>query len=678
MSSITTYIRDKHALWYKFLLFICSTIVIVLFFPKEEAFKYEVEKLLDKPWNYEQFVAPFDFPIYKTSEELNKEKKEIKLASKFYFFRNNTINSTNTFDAFLLRIKNKKTLALCKMIFDTIVQKGIIETSDITDGQKNSFLIVLIEKNQEEEISLGDFFTLKKADAFVIEKLKFLPPIEANMLRDSIENFISVNVFYNKEFSNKVMKQNLENILPTHGKIIKGQTIIDKGEIITAEKMQVLNSLRIELKQNNAGLASDNYLLLLGQILVVAMCLSMMMLFLLFFRKNIFSLNSEITFIFLLIILFVVVCCKVTENAAFSIFFIPFTIAPIIIRTFFDSRTALFAHLNIIILCSFLAPERFEFIFIQLFAGIGAIFSVAALSKRSQLFNSIIAVFVTYVIGYVSLQLIFDSRSASFKLIDFLPLAISSATVLFAYPLIYISEKVFGFVSDFTLLELADSNSPLLRDLAQKAPGTFQHSMQVASLAEEAIHKVGGSALLVRAGAMYHDIGKTNNPRYFIENMVGGINPHDDLAFEDSAKIIIQHVIDGVEIAKENKLPNQLIDFIRTHHGSTLTRYFFRNYQLQHKDEVIDENKFRYPGPIPFSKETAVLMMADSVEAASRSLKTYDAQNIDKLVDGVIDYQINENQFLNSDITFRDINQIKKIFKKRLMNIYHVRVEYPR
>jgi putative nucleotidyltransferase with HDIG domain len=250
--------------------------------------------------------------------------------------------------------------------------------------------------------------------------------------------------------------------------------------------------------------------------------------------------------------------------------------------------------------------------------------------------------------------------------------------VLFAYPLIYLSEKIFGFVSDFTLLELGDSNSPLLRELAQKAPGTFQHSLQVASLAEEAVYKVGGNPLLVRTGAMYHDIGKMNNSRYFIENMVGGVNPHEEMAYEESARIIISHVIDGIELAKENKLPEQIIDFIRTHHGTTLTRYFYRHYQLEHQDEVIDEDKFRYPGPVPFSRETAVLMMADSVEAASRSLKKYDAGSIDELVDRVIGSQIAENQFLNSDITFRDINSIKKIFKKRLMNIYHVRIEYPR
>ncbi|MBC7864125.1 MAG: HDIG domain-containing protein, partial [Bacteroidia bacterium] len=520
------------------------------------------------------------------------------------------------------------------------------------------------------------FFTLQQADEFIEDRLKSLPFQQAQDLRDSIESYLSVNVFYNKELSEKALNQNFSNVLAVHGKIIKGQTIINKGEIVGEEKMKILTSLRSELK-TNTNKSTGNYLLLGGKVMMTGMCLGMMMLFLLFFRKDIFSQNSEITFIFILMILFVVVSSKVAETGSY-IFYIPFSIAPILIRTFFDTRTALFTHLNIVIMASFLAPERFEFIFIELFAGIGAIFSVAALSRRSQLFTSIIAIFFTYVLAFLSLELILESKTLSIKLSDFIPFAVSSALVLFAYVLIFISEKVFGFVSDFTLLELGDSNSPLLRELAQKAPGTFQHSLQVASLAEEAVYKVGGNPLLVRTGAMYHDIGKMKAPRYFIENMVGGVNPHDEMAYEDSAQIIINHVIEGIEMAKENKLPDQVIDFIRTHHGTTLTRYFYRHYQMEHKDEVIDEDKFRYPGPIPYSKETAILMMADSVEAASRSLKKYDAQSIDELVDRVIGSQVEENQFINSDITFRDITNIKKIFKKRIMNIYHVRIEYPR
>jgi cyclic-di-AMP phosphodiesterase PgpH len=678
LSAIVTYIRDKHALWYKFLLYLFSLAAVVFFFPGEASFKYPLEKLQDKPWNYEHLTAPFDFPVYKTKVELEEERNDIVRSAKSYFFRNQSLLNAEGLDKFIRRMKNPKAAALCREVADSILARGIIETSEVTESKKSNSPVYIIDDNVEKEYMLGDFYTLKQADDFIRVKLNTLPVNEAYALRDSIESYISVNIFYNKEFSEKVVGQNLGNILPTRGKIIKGQSIIDKGEIVTAERLNMLESLKEELKAGTHTDKSGSYLLLAGKVMVTGMCFGMMMLFLAFFRKNIFSQNSEITFIFILMVIFEVTSFRVAESGAFDLYYIPFTIAPILIRTFFDTRTALFAHLNIIIMVSFLSPEKFEFIFIQLFAGIGAIFSVAALSKRSQLFTSIIAVFFTYVLAYLSLELLLESKTSEIFLRDFIPFAISSAAVLLAYPMIYISEKVFGFVSDFTLLELSDSNSALLRELAQKAPGTFQHSLQVASLAEEAVYKVGGNPLLVRTGAMYHDIGKIRNPRFFIENMVGGVNPHEEVPYEESAKIIIQHVIDGIELAKEYKLPDQVIDFIRTHHGTTLTRYFYRHYQMEHEDEIIDEDKFRYPGPIPYSKETAVLMMADSVEAASRSLKKYDASSIDALVDGVISSQMEENQYINSDITFRDITNIKKIFKKRIMNIYHVRIEYPR
>jgi cyclic-di-AMP phosphodiesterase PgpH len=410
----------------------------------------------------------------------------------------------------------------------------------------------------------------------------------------------------------------------------------------------------------------------------VVLSLSMLMFYLYFFRKQIFSQNAEVTFIFITLLVFILLAARLATESESYLLYLPFSIAPILIRTFFDTRTSLFTHLNLIILVSFFAEDQFGFVFLQLFSGIAAIFSVAALSRRSQLFTSIIAVFISYAVSHVALKMTQNFHDFNFRFSELTPFLFSASMVIFAYPLIYLSEKSFGFISDFTLLELTGSNSKLLREMATITPGTFQHSMQVASLAEEAIFKVGGNPLLVRAGAMYHDIGKMKNPRYFIENRVGGTNPHEEITYEESASIIIRHVIDGIELGKANNLPDQIIDFIRTHHGTTLTRFFFRSHQLLHKDEIVDEGKFRYPGPIPFSKETAVLMMADSVEAASRSLKVYDAASIDQLVDRIIDSQIAENQFLNSDITFRDIHSIKKIFKRRLMNIYHVRIEYPR
>jgi putative nucleotidyltransferase with HDIG domain len=335
-------------------------------------------------------------------------------------------------------------------------------------------------------------------------------------------------------------------------------------------------------------------------------------------------------------------------------------------------------HLVTVLIISFMAPNRFEFAFIQLLGGMVAIFSIVNMRNRSQIFISSAIIFLTYSAAYVGMTIIQEGGSDVLTWQDFAWFGISALLTLFSYPFIFVFEKLFGFISDVSLLELSDTNGKLLRELASRAPGTFQHSLQVANLAEEAIYNIGGNALLVRTGALYHDIGKMEMPMYFIENQANGMNPHDEMSFDESAAMIISHVIKGIEIAKKNNLPEQIIDFIRTHHGTTITAYFFRSFQNAFPEQQIDESKFHYPGPIPFSKETAVLMMADSVEAASRSLKKYDAESIDNLVEKIITTQIEQNQFMNSDITFKDINTLKKIFKKKLMNVYHVRVEYPR
>ncbi len=356
---------------------------------------------------------------------------------------------------------------------------------------------------------------------------------------------------------------------------------------------------------------------------------------------------------------------------------LPFALVPILVRVFFDSRTALFTHLIVVLICSFFMADKLEFILLQLLSGIGTLFTVAEMRKRQQIVNAAALVFIFYVIIFVSYQVGFGTPQLVKKVSVYVPFDVSSVLVLLAYPIILLTEKVFGFISDFKLLELSDLNQPLLRQLSQEVPGTFQHSLQVANLAEEAIYYIGGNTLLVRTGAMYHDIGKIKNPNFFTENQAKGYSPHQEMDPAESAKIIINHVIVGVELAKANKLPEQIIDFIRTHHGTTYVGYFLNLMKEQSGSKVLNESEFRYPGPIPFSKETAVLMMADGVEAASRSLKSHDALSINELVDNIIDYKIAQNQFINSDITFKDITTIRKIFKKRLMNIYHARIEYP-
>jgi len=501
--------------------------------------------------------------------------------------------------------------------------------------------------------------------------------VDAKFILPLLENSIAHTIFYDKNTSKKVLKQAIDDISPSRDIILKDQSIISKGEIVDAKKFQVLESLKSEYEEQSGGTGSYLFILL-GQLLIVSMCLSVLIAFLMFFRNDIFLDNAKITFILILIILEVLMARSAVNSQLFSIYIFPFFVLPIIIRAFYDTRVALFVHLVTVLIISFLAPNSFEFAFVQLLGGMVAIFSIVNMRNRSQIFLSAILIFLTYSVAYIGITIIQEGGIDIINGLDFAWFGVSAMLTLFSYPLIFIFEKLFGFTSDVSLLELSDTNGKLLRELASRAPGTFQHSLQVANIAEEAIYAIGGNALLVRTGALYHDIGKMEMPMFFIENQANGMNPHEGMSFDESAAVIISHVIKGVEIAKEHSLPEQIIDFIRTHHGTSITAYFYRSFQNAFPEEKIDEAKFHYPGPIPFSKETAVLMMADSVEAASRSLKKYDVESIDNLVERIINTQIEQNQFVNADITFKDINTLKKIFKKKIMNIYHDRVEYPR
>ncbi len=663
MNSLFTRIRDKHALWYKGIVFTLSVIICAYVLPKEKHQDVSYVKTGDV-WLNEDLISPFDFLVKKTDSELAKDNKESQKHIAYY-------KKTNEIDfSFLNTIQglSPKEIASLTFVLDSLYKKGVCLTP-IPSSYENAN-IYIVENN---EVRLTD-------------KNKLLGATDIkNSLSGKINNAATINKIVNQLPSNVVFDEILSSEMATEipetdniykSKISKGEVLLKKNDIVSEEQKNILQSYHQELNEQKGEIST--FSVLTGQLLLCIMVLGIMMLFLAFFRKNIFSQNSQVTFIFLIILLIVIITSIVAKYNVNYVYAVPFCLVPILIRVFFDSRTSLFNFLNIILLCAFFVPDKFEFVFMQLITGIGTIFSVADMGKRSKLFVSALLTFIFYVISFVSYHMVNSTTQAIGTIENYIPFLISSVCVLFSFPLIYIFEKLFGFTSDFTLLELCDLNSPLLRQLSQKIPGTFQHSLQVANLAEEACYKIGGNPLLVRTGAMYHDIGKMSNPRFFTENQVGEVSPHEDLSSEESAQIIINHVIRGVEIAKENKLPEAVIDFIRTHHGTTTTRFFLHNYKKEHEGEIINEDLFRYPGPIPFSKETAILMMADGVEASSRSLKKYDAIAIDELVDKIINHQINENQFMNADITFRDINQIKKIFKKRLMNIYHVRIEYPR
>ena len=439
----------------------------------------------------------------------------------------------------------------------------------------------------------------------------------------------------------------------------------------------MLESMREEYEKNIAS-SSAYKLILVGKVILVTISMLVLILFLVAFKWDIFLNNKKLLLILILIIMMVGLTGFVVRENVALLYLVPICILPVIIRAFFDTRLALFVHIVTIIQIGFMVPNSFEFIFMQLIAGIIAIISVLNLEKRAQFFITSVYIFLTYVGIYLGMNLLQEGGLESVKINEIALYAGSATLTLFSYPLIYIFERLFGYYTDVSLMELSNTRSSLLRELAIKAPGTFQHSMVVANIAEEGMYAIGGNALLARTGALYHDIGKIFNPQFFIENQLIEINPHEDLSYEESAAIITQHVIKGVEIAKKYKIPEAIIDFIRTHHGTRKTIYFYTKQMKEFPDEKEVSEVFSYRGPIPFSKETAVVMMADSVEAASRSIKNKDEKKVNELVDSVIDDQISTDQFVNAAITFKDVNILKKIIKNKLMNIYHIRMEYPR
>lgn len=677
---------NKHSEIYKVLAFVLSIALIVYIFPHKGKFKYDLHNLKGKPWNYEDLVAPVDFAISKTKDQLLTERSEVYKNAKAYFKLDAKVHELKKVELEqaldkLLPGKSEnvrqKYINFSATLLDSLYARGIIQLSETFEAKSPDYSIYVMNDSVAEEFELSHFFTVQTAYDFIQANLKTYTTIESAVLLPIMENMIAQNIFWDREISDRLLQQELGNLSLTHGGFVKDQNIILKGEIVDDKKLQVLESLKLEYDKQ-LGSNMNSFLIIMGQTIVVTLCLLLLSIFLIMFRKEIFLNNSKLTFILLLIVMMVAMANLAIGFDKFNLYVLPFCLLPVIVRAFFDTRLALFAHIVTTLIIAFVSPNRFEFVFVQIVGGMAAIFSVISLRKRSQFFLTSLVVFASYLLAYIGINIIEDG---SFKGINWNItgwFAISALLTSFSYPLIFIFEKLFGFISDVSLMELSDTNSPLLRELASKAPGTFQHSLQVANIAEEVIYQIGGEPLLIRTAALYHDIGKMEAPIYFIENQQAEVNPHNELSYEESAAIIINHVIHGIELAKKHKLPQQIIDFIRTHHGTTSTWYFYKMYKNDHPNEQFDEEIFHYPGPIPFSKETAVLMMADSVEAASRSLKSYNEQSINELVDKIIDGQIALNQFVNSDITFREINLIKKILKKKLMSIYHVRVEYPR
>jgi len=700
MKKYFRWIRQNLNSIYRLLLFTIALGVLSILYPNIGNFRYEYQK--GKPWMHETLIAPFDFAIHKTESELNENRDSLLANYSPYFHLSSDVvkDITSKFDSNFdrkwlafsqtdffrnLRYSEAKTAFEKKRLqlyfqdmIESIYDIGIIDTSNPKlQLPKNINRSV---NNVSEKIATHYLYTPKLAYEFILNNLTndFQNESYHIFFQDlNLDTFLTPNLLYDEDMSGKVKKSMLSTISLTKGLIKSGTRIVLIGDIIDDDTFRILESLKREY-ESILGSSQSHYLIMGGQSLLILACLVLLFLYLRNFRPQILEDNKKLLFILLLIVLFVGLSSLAIEFPAINIYIIPFVLIPVVLRTLLDSRSALFIFIISLLLNGFLAPNSFEFLFLQLSAGIMAIYSLPQLERRGQLVITAVITFFTYSIVYFAFAITQEGSIQEIEWKNFMWFAINGLLLTFSYSLIYIFEKLFGFISDVTLIELSNQNHPILRQLIQHSPGTFQHSLTVSNLAEAAINEIGGNPLLVRTGALYHDIGKMKNPAFFIENQMSNRNPHDDLEFDKSAQIITDHVKYGIQIAKKHKLPQQIIDFIETHHGSGRVQYFYTSFKNKYPDKEIDEEKFTYPGPDPFSKETAVLMMADSVEAASRSLKEKTPETIGNLVISLIDKQISENRFEMADISFKNIHQVKQIFTQMLINIYHARIEYPK
>ena len=681
MKSLKTGKRFSYKdLLYKSLIFIATVSVIVYFLPNEGKFNYQFD--INKPWKYGLLQASFDFPIYKNDMQVQKEQDSILATYQPYFHI-----EKNAEKEMIERLREdyNKTLRhslpgtdyirYIERMLKEMYRNGIIAGNDLTRMEEDSITAIrTVEQNTATSRPVGQLYTVKDAYEYLLNadtthyKKKVLQQCNLN-------NYITPNLIYDEAKSEAAQKDLLSNISYANGFVLNGQKIIDRGEIVNEQTYNILESLRKEWEKRSDSL-QEKRLTLAGQILYVGIFLFCFMVYLDLFRADYYERKGSLSLLFALIVLFPVIASVMVSQSLSSIYIVPFAMIPIIVRIFLDSRTAFMAHVTIILLCSITLRFPHEFILLQVVAGMVSIYSLRELSQRSQLLRTALVVFASYALLYFAFELIHEDDLTKLNTRMYIYFMINGILLLFAYPLLFILEKTFGFTSNVTLVELSNINNSLLREMSEIAPGTFQHSLQMANLAAEAANKIGAKSQLVRTGALYHDIGKMVNPAFFTENQ-SGVNPHKSLNYEQSAQVIISHITDGLKLAEKHNLPKVIKDFISTHHGRGLTKYFYISYKNEHPDEEVDTEKFRYPGPNPFTKEQAILMMADSVEAASRSLPEYTEESIGTLVDKIIDAQVAEGFFKECPITFKDIALVKALFKEKLKTMYHTRISYP-
>lgn len=658
---------------------IISIAIIVLFLPRSQGklFNYEEGQV----WRYPALNAQVEFPVFKTDEALQKERDSVVRSYQPYFNMNENMEKEQIdrfrekFQGGIPGLKGNYVNIIAERLH-VLYQHGIIDPNVETQMERKGETFLRIVNGKEATAVYRDsvMTTINAYERLFMDPM--LGPNRTLLQQCNLNEYIEPNLVYDKDRNETEESDLLSSIAPASGTVMQGERIIDNGSIIDEYKYRVLNSYEKAMAQHNGG---DNEVTstLIGQIIIVSILVLLFTLYLALFRKDYFVKPRNITMLYAMIVIFPILTSLLMRYNKFSVYLIPFAMAPIFIRVFMDSRTAFITHVTMILASAIAVKYQYEFIIVQLVGGLIAIYSLRELSKRSQIFFTAILVVIGEAVAYLGLQLIQTDSLSKLDSSMYYHLAISGFFLLFTYPLMLVVEKTFGFVSTVTLFELSNTNNELLRHLSEVAPGTFQHSITVGNLAVEIANKIGAKAQLLRTGALYHDIGKMTNPAFFTENQAG-VNPHDKLTEKESAAIIISHVTEGLKLAEKYNLPRVIKDFIATHHGEGLTKYFYVKYKNAHPDEDVDPEPFRYPGPNPFTREQAILMMCDAVEAASRSLSVYNEETISKLVNSIIDSQVADGFFRDCPITFRDISMAKKVLIERLKSIYHTRIQYPK
>jgi putative nucleotidyltransferase with HDIG domain len=673
--SENNYMRDITT---RFVLVILTVVIVVWALPREEGKMFHYDE--GKPWMYGQLIAQFDFPVYKTEEALKAERDSILKHFQPYYNMNSYVGEKNI-EQFNKDFPNG--LPDLPLIYKTLVAKrlemlyniGIMDPVQYSTMIKDTASIIRVVDGKEAQPQHVRQFRSTTTAYEQLFQDEVLAKERAVLQRCNLNNYIEPNLIYDQARSETEKNDMLSLIATASGMVLEGQRIIDRGDIVDGYTYRVLDSFEKETKKRNSS-EDELMMTVIGQALLVLILVILFTAYLTLFRKDYFEKPRSITMLYAMIVIFPVLVSLMMRHLFFNVYIIPFAIVPIFIRVFMDSRTAFVTHAIMILLSAVAVKYQYEFIIIQLVAGLVAIYSLRELEKRSQIFLTAVLVTITSSLTYLAIQLIQNEDFSNLDSTMYIYFAVNGFLLLFAYPLMLIIEKTFGFISTVTLFELSNTNNELLRRMSEVASGTFQHSINVGNLGAEIANKIGAKAQLVRTGALYHDIGKMENPVFFTENQAG-VNPHDKLSDIESARIIVSHVTDGLSLAEKYNLPTVIKDFITTHHGAGLAKYFYVNYKNEHPDEEVDVNIFSYPGPNPFTREQAILMMTDAVEAASRSLPEYTEESISMLVNKLIDDQIANGNFKECPITFRDIDIAKQVLIDRLKSMYHTRIQYP-